>query len=144
MKSINASRTPDPTNTKWIIIIHFISWSDLLEGIGSDLIFTYRYNEEINTNLYNSGILNTYSYHINPLKFLFGLANQLLKLKVKIYENTPITKILNDKEGVKLFTNSKVIKTNKVIVGCNGYLDKLLGNIRNKFIGHKVKLVGLI
>ena len=93
-----------------------------------------RINEEINTNLYNSGILNTYSYHINPLKFLFGLANQLLKLKVKIYENTPITKILNDKDGVKLFANSKVIKTNKVIVGCNGYLDKLLGNIRNKFM----------
>ena len=91
-------------------------------------------HEEINANIYHSGLLNTFSYHINPLKFLLGLANELTKLKVKIYENTPITQILNDPNGVKVFANSKIIKSRKVIVGCNGYLDKLLGNIRSKFM----------
>ena len=90
--------------------------------------------EEINTNIYNSGLLNNYNYHLNPLKLLLGLANELVKLKVKIYENTPVTKILNDHNGIKIYSESKIIKAKKVIVGCNGYLDKLLGNIRNKFI----------
>ena len=90
--------------------------------------------EEINTDIYNSGLLNNYSYHLNPLKLLLGLANELVKLKVKIYENTPVTEILNDHNGIKIYSESKIIKAKKVIVGCNGYLDKLLGNIRNKFI----------
>ena len=91
-------------------------------------------NDEINTKLYHSGLLNNYNYHINPLKFLIGLANQLVKLNVKIYQNTPVTKILNDKNRIKIYSNSKVIKADKVVVGCNGYLDNLLGNIRNKFM----------
>ena len=91
-------------------------------------------NEEINTDIYNSGLLNNYNYHLNPLKLLLGLANELVKLKVKIYENTPVTEILNDRNGIKIYSESKIIKAKKVIVGCNGYLDKLLGNIKNKFI----------
>ena len=90
--------------------------------------------EEINTDIYDSGLINNYSYHLNPLKLLLGLANELVKLKVKIYENTPITKILNDQHGIKIYSANKIIKAKKVIVGCNGYLDKLLGNIRNKFM----------
>ena len=38
--------------------------------------------EEINTDIYDSGLLNNYSYHLNPLKLLLGLANELVKLKV--------------------------------------------------------------
>ena len=91
-------------------------------------------NNEINTNLYHSGLLNNFSYHLNPLKLLIGLANELLKLNVKIYENTPITKILNDQNGAKVFSFKKIIKAEKVVVCCNGYLDRLLGNIRNKFM----------
>ena len=36
--------------------------------------------EEIDTDIYFSGLLNNHSYHINPLKFLIGLANELKKL----------------------------------------------------------------
>ncbi len=89
---------------------------------------------EINTSIYHSGIINFSSYHINPLKFLIGIANQLPKNKVKVYENTPINKIVNSKDGLKLFAFNKIINAKKVVVGCNGYLDKLLGNVRNKFM----------
>ena len=90
--------------------------------------------DEINSDMYFSGIINRGSYHINPLKFLLGLANQLRSLNVKVFENTPITKIENKKDHIILYSNSKKIKSNKVVVGCNGYLDKLLGGIRNKFM----------
>ena len=89
---------------------------------------------EINSDMYFSGLINKGSYHINPLKFLIGLANQLKFSNVKIYENTPITKIENKKDHIVVYSNTKQIKSHKVVVGCNGYLDKLLGRIRNKFM----------
>ena len=100
-----------------------------LELINQDSI-----KNEINSDMYFSGLVNKGSYHINPLKFLIGLANQLKILNIKVYENTPITKIKNKKSHIILYSNSKKIKSQKVIVGCNGYLDKLLGGIRNKFM----------
>ena len=101
---------------------------------GYDYLNKKQINEEISTDIYHSGLLNKNSYHINPLKFLIGLANELKSLNVKVYENTPITKILNYKDGVKLYSNSKIINAKKVVVGCNGYLDNLLGRTRNKFM----------
>lgn len=89
---------------------------------------------EINSNMYYSGLVNRGNYHINPLKFLIGLTNQLVSFNVKIFENTPITKIENKKDHVVVYSNLKQIKSHKVVVGCNGYLDKLLGGIRNKFM----------
>mgnify|MGYP006089800829 CR=1 FL=1 len=99
-----------------------------------ELINQSSIKNEINSNMYFSGLVNKGSYHINPLKFLLGLASQLKSLNVKIYENTPITKIENKNDHIILFSNSKKIKSHKVVVGCNGYLDKLLGQIRNKFM----------
>ena len=89
---------------------------------------------EINSDMYFSGLLNLGSYHINPLKFLLGLANQLKKLNVKVYENTPITNIEDNNDHIKVYSNKKIIKSHKVVVGCNGYLDRLLGSVRNKFM----------
>ena len=99
-----------------------------------ELIKENSIKSEINSDMYYSGLINMGSYHINPLKFLLGLANQLSVFKVKIFENTPITKIENHKDHIFLYSNKKRIKSKKVIVGCNGYLDKLLGGIRNKFM----------
>ena len=89
---------------------------------------------EINSDMYFSGLINNGSYHINPLKFLLGLAHQLKSLNVKVFENTPVTKITDKKDFVTIHSNNKIIKSKKVVVGCNGYLDKLLGNVRNKFM----------
>ena len=98
-------------------------------------IFNFKkIKEEINTKKYYSGLLNKGSYHLNPLKFLLGLTNQLINLNVNILENTPVTSIEETGEGVKILTRTNIIKARYVVVGCNGYLDKLLGKIRNKFM----------
>ena len=90
--------------------------------------------EEINSKKYYSGILNKGSYHLNPLKLLLGLAKQLINLNVSILQNTPVTTIEETREGVKIITNKNTVKAKYVVVGCNGYLDNLLGKIRNKFM----------
>ena len=99
-----------------------------------ELINKNSIKNEINSDMYYSGLVNKGSYHINPLKFLLGLAYQLKLLNVKIYENTEITKIEDKKNFILSYSNEKFIKSKKVVVGCNGYLDKLLGRIRNKFM----------
>jgi gamma-glutamylputrescine oxidase len=101
---------------------------------GYEFINQKQIKEEINCKLYSSGLLNNFSYHLNPLKFLIGLARLLIKYKVKVYENTPITNIVEAGDNVKIYSNKKIIKANKVVVGCNGYLDKLLGKINNNFM----------
>ena len=106
----------------------FYNYSEL------ELIDQSAIKNEINSDMYHSGLINKGSFHLNPLKFLIGLANQLKALNVKIYENTPITKIENNKDYIILHSNSKRLKSHKVVVGCNGYLDKLLGGVRNKFM----------
>ena len=100
-----------------------------MELVESDAI-----KNQINSNMYFSGLINNGSYHLNPLKFLIGIAEQLKLLKVKIYENTPITKIENKLDYTFLYSNKKRIKANKVVVCCNGYLDKIIGGVRNKFM----------
>ncbi|MDC0226636.1 FAD-binding oxidoreductase [Alphaproteobacteria bacterium] len=99
-----------------------------------DIINQKCIKNEISSEMYYSGLINKGSYHINPLKLLIGLANQLKNLNVKIFENTPITRIENFNDQIHLYSNLKKIRCNRVVVGCNGYLDKLLGKTRNKFM----------
>ena len=94
----------------------------------------FQIKEEINSNLYESGLINYGGYHINPLKFLLGLAKQINLKNVKVYENTPITNILDKGDYIYSYSNKKKIKSKKVVVGCNGYLDRLLSKIRSRFM----------
>ena len=89
---------------------------------------------EINSDIYLAGLLDTYSYHLNPLKLTIGLAKILQKYKVKIFENTTVENIFEKKDSLEIFSKKGVIKSNKVVVACNGYLDNLLGSKRNKFM----------
>ena len=90
--------------------------------------------DEVNTDQYYSGLLTKDSFHLNPLKLTYGLANECLNKNIKIFENSPIDKIEEKSDNVLLFSKKAVIKSKKVIVACNGYLDNLLGSVRNFFM----------
>ena len=90
--------------------------------------------KEINSSLYYSGMLTKDSYHLNPLKLLNGLAKQVLIKGVKIFEKTPVINILEEKNHINISAKKVSIKAKKVVVCCNGYLDNLLGNVRNNFM----------
>jgi len=90
--------------------------------------------EQINSKKYYSGLLNKSAYHLNPLKLLYGLVRELINLKVMIFENSPVEKIEENHGGVSVFTKHNIINANFAVVGCNGYLDNLLGKVRNKYM----------
>ena len=89
---------------------------------------------EINSNIYKSGLLNLRNYHINPLKLLIALTDLAIKEKVKIFENTPILKLEDHKDEILVIAAKHKIKAKKVVVGCNGYLDNLIGKKANSFM----------
>ena len=88
---------------------------------------------EIDSDIYLAGMLNSGSYHLNPLKLTISLA-KLIKKNVKIFENNPVLKFYEKNDRVEVITKKGIIKANKVVVACNGYLDSLLGSKKNKFI----------
>ncbi len=90
--------------------------------------------EQINSKKYYSGLLNKSAYHLNPLKFLNGIIKELINLNAKIFEHSPATKIEESNVGVKVFTKHNIINAKFAVVGCNGYLDNLLGKVRNKYM----------
>ena len=90
--------------------------------------------EEINSKMYLAGLLNSGSYHLNPLKLTLGLAKVAQKNNVKIFENTPIEKIREEGDSVRVISKKGLIRANQVVVACNGYLDSILGSKKNKFM----------
>lgn len=90
--------------------------------------------EEINSKMYLAGLLNSGSYHLNPLKLTLGLAKVAQKNNVKIFENTPIEKIREEGDRVQVVSKKGLIRANQVVVACNGYLDSILGSKKNKFM----------
>ena len=90
--------------------------------------------EEINSKMYLAGLLNSGSYHLNPLKLTLGLAKVAQKNNVKIFENTPIEKIREEGDRVQVMSKKGLIRANQVVVACNGYLDSILGSKKNKFM----------
>ena len=90
--------------------------------------------DQINSKKYFSGLLNNNAYHLNPLKYLYGITKELFNLNVAVYENSPVTTIEETGDGVNVKTREFNVKSKYVVVACNGYLDNLLGNIRNKFM----------
>ena len=90
--------------------------------------------EEIDSKMYLAGMLNSASYHLNPLKLTIGLAKVAQQNNVKIFENTTVQKIHEIGDKVKIITKKGVIKANKVVVACNAYLDSLLGSKKNIFM----------
>ena len=88
---------------------------------------------EIDSDIYLAGMLNSGSYHLNPLKLTISLA-KLIKKNVKIFENNPVIKFYEKNDRIEVITKKGIIKANKVVVACNGYLDSLLRSQKNKFI----------
>ena len=101
---------------------------------GYKLFNNQEIKKEIDSNIYKSGMLNSYSYHINPLKLLIGISHVLKKMGIRVFENSPVVNIEELNDYVLVHCKNNKIKSQRVVIGCNGYLDQLIGNKKNKFM----------
>lgn len=82
--------------------------------------------EMLGTEFYHGGSLDMGAGHLHPLNFALGLADAARAAGARICEGTVVTGYENQSGKVTVKTeNGAVVTANKMILGCNGYLDAL-------------------
>lgn len=63
--------------------------------------------------------------HLHPLKYCLGLARAAMAAGVTIYEQSEATQLKVQGNGAVVQTSSGSIRADRVVLACNGYLEKL-------------------
>ena len=63
--------------------------------------------------------------HLHPLKYCLGLARAAMAAGVTIYEQSKATQLKVEGGGAVVQTSSGSIRADRVVLACNGYLEKL-------------------
>ncbi|GAA0616628.1 NAD(P)/FAD-dependent oxidoreductase [Thalassospira tepidiphila] len=80
----------------------------------------------LGTEFYHGGSLDTGAGHLHPLNFALGLADAARASGARIFEGAVVTSYENQAGKVTVKTkDGGVVSANKLILGCNGYLDAL-------------------
>lgn len=82
----------------------------------------------VGSDAYFGGTLDMGGGHIHPLRFVFGLARATTAKGVRIFERSRVTGI-DRSDPAKVRTDRAVISANHVVLGCNGYLGDLDGQV---------------
>jgi gamma-glutamylputrescine oxidase len=82
--------------------------------------------EMLGSGFYHGGSLDMGAGHIHPLNFALGIANAARAAGARIFEGAVVTSYENNAGKVTVKTkDGAVVSANKLILGCNGYLDAL-------------------
>jgi gamma-glutamylputrescine oxidase len=83
-------------------------------------------HEMLGTEFYHGGSLDMGAGHIHPLNFALGLADAARGAGARIFEEAVVTGYESQGGKVTVKTSDgAVVRANKLILGCNGYLDGL-------------------
>lgn len=75
--------------------------------------------------LYCGSTITQKAGHINPLKYVLGLAKAAQELGVDIYEESPVTEFHETTSKIKVNFENGTISADKLVLGCNGYIANL-------------------
>lgn len=80
----------------------------------------------LGTEFYHGGSIDMGAGHLHPLNFALGLADAARASGARIFEGAVVTSYENQAGKVTVKTkDGSVVSANKLILGCNGYLDAL-------------------
>ena len=84
--------------------------------------------QHIGTDAYTGGLYDAHSGHLNPLKYLLGLARAALQAGVVIHEHTPIRRIDPAAAGgaPKLYHDRGCVTARRIVLCGNAYLGAFL------------------
>lgn len=72
--------------------------------------------------------------HLHPLKYCLGLARAAMAAGVTIYEQSKATGLQVQGDGAVVQTSSGAIRADRVVLACNGYLEKLYSPIASNIM----------
>lgn len=82
---------------------------------------------------YFGGQLDTAAAHLHPLNYVLGLATAAEKAGAKIFEHSRVESF-SQGSTVTVKTSTATVRSRYLVIGCNGYLEKLDGVIAGKIM----------
>ncbi len=91
----------------------------------------------LGTGIYHGGSLDSGAGHLHPLNYALGLARAALQAGVRIFEDSPVSRIENGAQSgaqVGATTAGGRVRAQYLVLACNGYLEGLEPRIAGKIM----------
>lgn len=85
--------------------------------------------ELLETNRYFDGLFEPNALHLNPLKYLLGLAAAAAGQGVRIHEHSRIATIERDGRGWRVASADGMVRCKNLVLACGGYLSGLVHKV---------------
>jgi glycine/D-amino acid oxidase-like deaminating enzyme len=79
--------------------------------------------QELGSDAFVGGVLNCLAGTIHPLNYVSGMAEGLLARQVRIFENSPVIRIVREPAGVVVETPSARVRARQVLIATDAYSD---------------------
>lgn len=110
----------------------FAQWQEL--GADVDYLDRDALAARTGSPYYHGGWLARSGGHLNPLKFVRGLAAAALAAGAQIHTHTPATRIVAAGDGWKTRSPRGDVRSEKIIVATDAYADELIPELRRSII----------
>ena len=102
---------------------------DQISGVESSSL------EELTSGVgFHYGVVDHGARHLHPLKYCLGLAEAVIAAGASVFENSPVKSIDIKRDNAVVSTDNAIIKAQKVVLACNGYLGNLFPPIASNIM----------
>lgn len=102
---------------------------DQISGVESSSI------EELTSGVgFHYGVVDHGARHLHPLKYCLGLAEAVMAAGASVFENSPVKSIDIKRGHAVVSTGKAMIRAQKVVLACNGYLGNLFPPIASNIM----------
>ena len=83
---------------------------------------------------FHYGVVDQGARHLHPLKYCLGLAEAVMAAGASVFENSPVKSIDIKRDHAIVSTGKAMIRAQKVVLACNGYLGNLFPPIASNIM----------
>ena len=83
---------------------------------------------------FHYGVVDCGARHLHPLKYCLGLAKAVMTAGASLFEKSRVKDIDIKRDHAVVSTDNAIIKAQKVVLACNGYLGKLFPPIASNIM----------
>ena len=83
---------------------------------------------------FHYGVVDHGARHLHPLKYCLGLAKAVMTAGASVFEKSRVKTIKVKRDHAVVSTDSAIIKAQKVVLACNGYLGNLFPPIASNIM----------
>lgn len=86
------------------------------------------------------GVLERCGGHLHPGKYVMGLRAAALAAGVRIFENSPVEKIEDSRNPIRVHTATGTVQAEKLVIATNAYTPATLGRLKSRIFPLRVTL----